>query len=247
MFNSTLILWVGLLGVFAWCVYWHVQENRKLAQHWKDSLDAMQSLWLTRFAWSRSIQLFLVFACAALMIIFYSIKLDNAQDKVTELSARKSLATANHQQPYYPATITQPAASTPPPATAAIHQPSVAIPEPAATKQPSMADVYSTDDNDAQSAMDTLKQRYEDMLVIHFFLDRCGKIDKNDYYIIMAALGQEMAAINASGRMQHDVLTAAQGSYNEMYAKSPCDSVDLTALIAQYKNYVQALSQYFKR
>ncbi|MFO0389891.1 MAG: hypothetical protein ACK502_09285 [Alphaproteobacteria bacterium] len=251
MFGATLILWLGLLGVFSWCAYWHVQENKKLSEHWKQTLDENQSLWLSRFAWSRSIQLLLALACGTLIIVFYSIKLDSAQEKIRELSIRKpiannqplSVATPSTQKPaYYPPASTTQAAQTAPQVVA----PATAPVQPAA---PNVQDIYtpSSTEGDSQSTMDSLKQRYEDMLVIHFFLDRCGKIDKNDYYIIMAALSQDMASVNAPGRMQHDVLTAAQGSYNEMYAKSPCDSVDLSALISQYKAYIEALSQYTKR
>lgn len=243
MFLSTFIVWLILLGIFSWCLYWHVQENRRLIQQWKETMDERQSAWLARFAWSRSIQLILSLAVSFLIIVFYSVRLDTATQQVDELSARKSFASpqATPGQPaYYPPTSQQPVAA---PKIASMPE----QPAQASAKSPSLTDVYSSDDNDAQSSIDTLKQRYEDMLVIHFFLDRCGKIDKNDYYIIMAALSHDMAAVNAPGRLQHDVLTAAQGSYNEMYAKSPCDSVDLSALIAQYNAYIKALSQYSRR
>ncbi len=248
---STIITWLVLLAIFSWCLYWHIQENRQIANKWKETLDDKQSMWLTRFAWSRSIQLILSLCVCFLIIIFLCVKLDIAKDKISELTARKPLpvgtqppAAAAAQAPqYYPPESTKPSAVPQPPPMAATEQPPVAP----AQKAPSVSDIYTPEDNDSQSAMDGLKQRYEDMLVIHFFLDRCGKVDKNDYYIIMAALSHEMASVNAPGRMQNDVLTAAQGSYNEMYAKSPCDSVDLSALITQYTTYIKALSQFSKR
>jgi hypothetical protein len=240
------MVWLILLGIFSWCIYWHVKENRQLISNWKETMDERQSLWLSRFAWSRSIQLILALACSFLVIIFYNVRLDSAKDQIAELSARKPITVAAQPPAYYPPTTTATPAEAPQPAAPPIPS-EPAAPATVQPKAPSVHDVFKPDEDDSQSAMDALKQRYEDMLVIHFFLDRCGKINKSDYYIIMAALSQDMASINAPGRMQHDVLTAAQGSYNEMYAKSPCDSVDLSALIAQYSAYIKALSEYSKR
>lgn len=99
--------------------------------------------------------------------------------------------------------------------------------------------------HDSQSAMDDIKKRYEDILVTYFFLKKCGKSTPEDYRVIMSALAQEMASVNAPGRMQYDILTAAQGSYKEMYAGSSCGGQGFDTLYTQYANYIKVLSANF--
>ncbi len=98
-----------------------------------------------------------------------------------------------------------------------------------------------------QSAIDRLKKRYEDILVTYFFLKKCGKVQDNDFLVITAALSQEMASVNAPGRMQSDILDSAKGSYNEMYAQSSCEGEGFNTLYAQYVDYVNGLSKNVKQ
>jgi|GEM_PF-2398726 len=100
-------------------------------------------------------------------------------------------------------------------------------------------------DEDQQSAMDDIKRRYEDILVIHLFLKRCGKVNTNDYGVISSALVQEMTAIDAPSRLQNDIIASAQGSYSEIYSKSPCDGTGIADLNEQYINYIKILSTNF--
>ena len=61
--------------------------------------------------------------------------------------------------------------------------------------------------------MDAIKKRYEGLLVNYLFLKKCGLINAQDYHTIISALAQEMASVNAPGRLEHDIQTAANGSY----------------------------------
>lgn len=117
----------------------------------------------------------------------------------------------------------------------------------AAATTPTLDDIYNPEKKagDPQSNMDDIKKRYEDIMVIYMFLKKCGRTKDGDYNIITSALAQEMAAVNAPGRMQYDVLTAAQGSYKELYAKSSCSSSGIDSLNAQYTDYIGVLSRSF--
>jgi len=105
-------------------------------------------------------------------------------------------------------------------------------------------DVYNPEkkSNGNESAMDDIKKRYEDILVTYMFMKKCGKNGAGDYPVIISALAQEMASVNAPGRMQYDIITAAQGSYKEMYSQSPCDGQDIATLSRQYADYIKTLS-----
>lgn len=111
--------------------------------------------------------------------------------------------------------------------------------------QASIEQVFSPESkaDTLQNALDNLKKRYEDILVIHFFLKKCGRAAASDYHVITSALSQEMASLNAPGRLQNDILTAAQGSYREMYSRSDCNAEGVGKLNQQYVEFVGNLSQ----
>jgi hypothetical protein len=141
-----------------------------------------------------------------------------------------------------PAPITPPVAapSPAPVAPAAMAAPPAAPVKPAAT----IDDVYNPEkqNNSNEAAMDGIKKRYESILVLYNFMKQCGKAGPNDYPVILSSLGQEMASVNAPGRLQYDVITSAEGSYKELYSKSSCNGADMSSLVAQYTNYITALS-----
>lgn len=101
----------------------------------------------------------------------------------------------------------------------------------------------TTSSNQAQ--MDSIKKRYEEIFVTYFFLKKCNQVNPVDFHIITSALSQEMASVNAPGRLQHDIVTAAQGSYKEMYSQTACDNQTIAALSGQYKAYIASLSSNF--
>jgi hypothetical protein len=59
----------------------------------------------------------------------------------------------------------------------------------------------------------------------------------------MSALAVEMASVNAPGRLQYDILTAARGSYREMYAKTSCEPANLSSLRESYALYISSISK----
>ncbi len=102
-----------------------------------------------------------------------------------------------------------------------------------------------TDSADFQAKSDMLKKRYEELLVSYFVLKKCALANATDYHIILSALGHEMASLNAPGRMQYDIINAAKGAYNELYAKNECDEKITTTLSGEFRGYIKALSVQF--
>jgi len=96
-----------------------------------------------------------------------------------------------------------------------------------------------------QASMDDMKKRYEDILVIYMFLKQCGRIQSADYNVITSALSQEMASVNAPGRLQADIVSAAKGSYQEIYSQSPCEGAGINKLLRQYNQYIEVLKTNF--
>ncbi len=117
--------------------------------------------------------------------------------------------------------------------------------KPASQQKNPILDVYGTGDiaDDKRAAMDEIKQRYEEILVTYFYLRRCSMASTLDYHVIISALAQEMASVNAPGRLQYDVLTAAKGSYREMYLKTKCPADTNDALLLRYTDYINSISK----
>ncbi len=253
---STFFIWVLLLAVLGWSIYWHLKENKQLIENWKKTMDQSAVEWHSRFAWSRSIQLIAALAGCILLIMIYSYKLDSTSSKYDELtliheSTIRQISQPQPQMPRRAASQDKPAIPTQPdyyPPSNQVAGAPAATPPAVPVVAPTVTDIFTPSEtsSDQQTTMDSIKQRYEDILVIYMFLSKCKKAKTEDYYIIMSALSQDMASVNAPGRMQNDVLTAAQGSYEEMYAQSDCSSLDINALHTQYTDYIKALSQYNK-
>jgi len=193
-------------------------------------------------------------------------QIENYKKALAEQQARQQTPVAVAQTPAQPvvlstdAPVAAPAAtnSNPPGATQSAldnalgDNPTLtAIPDAAQKSAPSTAqtvdDLYNPEKNatDPQSNMDDIKKRYEDVLVIYMFLKKCNRVNTADYNIIISALGQEIAAVNAPGHLQTDILSAAKGSYQEMYSQSSCREKGVNTLFAQYNDYIKALSNNF--
>lgn len=95
---------------------------------------------------------------------------------------------------------------------------------------------------DTQTSIDSLKTRYEDILVTYLFLKKCGKTTPQDYALIINALTKEIAALKAPARLQYDIFTATRGSYQEVYNKNTCDEANVQKISAQYEQYIARLS-----
>jgi hypothetical protein len=245
------VLWLFLLGILGFCGWWHVTENRKLEAKWRTDLDENSAIWLTRFAWTRSLQLMAALAVASLVIIVYDWQLRNAREETAsveklkvELDQLRTKPAAAVEKPVSPAA---PAASAPAQQAAApaYYPPTAAAPQ--TQPQSKIENLYNPEQqgNDAQAALDRIKKRYEDILITYYFLRKCGRVQQTDFHIITSALSQEMASVNAPGRLQNDIVTAARGSYMEMYSASSCEGQGITALYTQYINYVNTLSKNF--
>lgn len=120
-----------------------------------------------------------------------------------------------------------------------------ASPAPMQTAVQAVLDPAPEEKGDSQTQIDGLKKRYEDILVTYFLLRKCDKIEATDYHIIISALSQEMASVNAPGRLQYDILTSAQGSYKELYSGNDCDPATIGPLEESYKAFVQGINSEF--
>lgn len=126
------------------------------------------------------------------------------------------------------------------PPIAAITPPARPETVPAPAQQPE-AHAIAPSQEGAQDTLDRIKERYEETLVNYFFLRQCNKAGDEEYRIIMGALQAQLQQRMAPASMVQNILLAAQGSYNEIYSRLPCDHKDVVSQEAQFRRYLEKL------
>lgn len=148
---------------------------------------------------------------------------------IADVSHRMEMQTVD--QPAPAVNQTQPA-----PVTA---QPTVAA-QPAATQTPPVAPSDQPADN-PEEKLDTLKQRYEDLLISFFLLDRCGQTAPQDIELINNYMTKELAAAGAAPSLREGIFSAAQGSYESVYSDTPCQPKFIDPTLKQYNEMMTKL------
>lgn len=246
---SSLFLIFILALVLGWCIYWHFRENKSVIEYWSESkkLTLKDKAQLTRFAWSRSIQLFGALVALLLIVMIYGIQMNNLTAELTQL---KPPAT------YYPPAIPQPAevkaskleenpkiVAEPQAETTQLQRRTTNMPPEQEGPKSKVEEVFNPSATDQASYIDALKQQYEDTIILYFIMDRCKHADSSDYSLIMDALRRDMDYAGAPDDLKQHVVTAAQGSYRELYTKNPCNTPTMTQLAKQYREYIHSLSE----
>lgn len=261
---------LGFILAIATTAWFHLQQNNKLSKSWHQQLDKASADWMTRFAWIRTAQLLSAMGAALVIVLFvHNHQLAQTNDilgsiqqslepRLSELSAMQKqtsdavaqLKTAyeenlkNAAQPKRIAQVDVSAQAVPSASDELKVSDEMAARIEKQARPVTLQDIYDPEQNatDNQSAMDAIKKRYEGLLVNYLFLKKCGLINAQDYHTIISALAQEMASVNAPGRLEHDIQTAANGSYQEMYAQSSCSGAEIKALNKQYNEYIKTIS-----
>lgn len=179
-------------------------------------------------------ELFGLIACCFLIIILYDGQLQDIREQLNTLQTKVNADKKIEGQ----ALAQQTPTATTPEAPSAQNTPANTT----ATTKSTITDLFGTDDADSNSAIDRLKNRYENTLVTYLFLTKCEKTTMEDYNLIMAELQKEMLGLNAPQRLQNDILTAAKGSYDEMYSKNSCEKEAVETTVKQYSKYISNLS-----
>lgn len=91
--------------------------------------------------------------------------------------------------------------------------------------------------------LNEIKSRYESVFVNYQYLKGCGVASDTDYHIVNSALMHELASNSAPARLQYDILTAAQGTYQEIYARSGCEKENVEKMQNEFKAYVDGASK----
>jgi hypothetical protein len=103
---------------------------------------------------------------------------------------------------------------------------------------------FNEQNSKEQMYIDWLKERYEAWLISYFYLKKCKSINEQDIDIIMKSLDIELIKVRADSKVKNNIITAATGSYNEMYNTIPCNESSLTSTLKAYNVNLQNLKKY---
>jgi len=232
MILTLLSKWIFL--IIAWLVLagWHWREYNKLQQrHIEERIyDYPESPFSLLFqkAVDRSLQLVLVSALWVGTVIYYDVRQPQVVPQEAKPAAIASAPAYNELSPASGGT----APRTLPPKIEEF-APITVRSTPPKSKQQIAKPVLDT-----PSQLDNLKQRYEEIFITYFYLTRCDLANKEDYHLINSALIEELSHLNTPASLQQNILTAARGSYDEMYKFSPCSSAYLEPVLPRYQGYI---------
>jgi hypothetical protein len=103
---------------------------------------------------------------------------------------------------------------------------------------------FNEKDSKEQAMIDWLKQRYENTFITYYYLQKCGLADKNDFDVIRSSLHKELADLHTETNTAEDnILMAANGSYNELYAQASCADDRTKATKTSYDAFMQQMRQ----
>ncbi len=134
----------------------------------------------------------------------------------------------------------------------AVVAPAVLPPEAAKVAPPPVQDfglpfgkisVFSEKDADAQAYLDLIKQRYEKLFVTYYYLLQCRAVDGSGFALLESALRSDLLSAGAPLDTGDNILQAAQGTYNEIYAHSACHKDDITLIKEAFNESLAQLRQ----
>ncbi len=92
-----------------------------------------------------------------------------------------------------------------------------------------------------EAQIDELKFRYEDIFVSFFYLHRCQHADVADLALINESMAQEVGLLGGDPNVQASVFSAAQGSFESIYADTPCEPAYLEPMVRQFEAFMQKI------
>jgi hypothetical protein len=243
-------IWPFLIAVFVIIFILHILENRKLNTCFKKERNAKLEKEIIRFQRLQSIKLFFIMIFSLMLIIAYDWQTVEMREQIKAIRANKSstslinsnqqtIKSSENEKCYYPPIVQSDDAN---------KEAEIETKEPPPIEPPvqnTIQDIFGTKRNttDTRSSADNIKTRYEEILVTYFLMQKCQKTNDSDYQLIISALQKEVANSDNSERLQNDILTAAKGSYEEMYSQNDCLKPVIETSAKQYNNYINSLSK----
>jgi hypothetical protein len=97
------------------------------------------------------------------------------------------------------------------------------------------------DEETRQYQLDRLKRRYEEILINAMILKKCGLARGDEMAVISGNYLKELASIDPQVDMYPQILSAASGSYEALYAEVECTEESILQLLTDYQQFMEAM------
>lgn len=208
--------WGAILLVAFVVAYWHQRQHaafhRYIRRH---NLRSSIGNRLQQLAYNRSLEMLLLFIVLLCATVFYDTRLHKSAQDIQELQEQLAHATDEN----------------------AAYAQQLRMHRSALEEAQRMAGLDETQ----QDALDALKQRYEDLFINYYVLKRCNASQPQDFHIMNSALVYELNRLNAAAGVRQNILNAARGSYEELYAELACDTPEIGVMRQNMQQYLQSV------
>lgn len=214
--SAMLIRWCCVVLVWMGVAFWHQRQNRAFHEYIRNTKTRTPiSDRLSQLAYNRAFEILAIFFALILTLVFYDTRLLKDRQQLAE--TRSAVEKAQTQL--------------------AQTQAELAI-KSAALEEATRLD-SSTEET--QSKLDAIKQRFEELFINYYYLQRCGLSKPEDFHIMNSALMYELTQLNAPAGIRQNILTAAKGTHDELYAQASCAPEETTPMQESVRQYLQSV------
>ncbi len=212
--DAVLIQWGGLVLIWLIIAYWHQHQNEVFHQYIRNANKRTPiSDRLSQVAHSRAFEVPAIFFVFILTVLYYDTKLHKIAETYKTNQQNLTLMEQEINTLEKALSETQEALKR--------HAP----PE------------------STELALDTLKQKYEELFINYYYLKRCNRILPRDFHLMSAALTHELSMLNAPLIIRKNILSAAKGTHDEMYASMECKEDIALPMQNKIAAYLQTVIQ----
>jgi hypothetical protein len=210
----TWLRWVIVILLGLIIAFWHQKQNRTFHEYIRNKNKRTPiSDRLSQLAYNRSFEIISLFFILIMCIIYYDTRINAMENTITQIRAQMLAAQDE----------------------IATYEAQMALKD----QQVQQAIRLSGMDESQQQELDTLKQEFEGLFINYYVLKKCGLSTTQDFHIMNSALMYRLNGLNAPSGVRQNILDAANGSFQELYAEQECKDETLGAMQDDIRNYLR--------
>lgn len=210
--------WGLIVAVALAVTFWHQRQNRAFHRYIREKKQRNPlSDRLSHLAYNRSFEVLSLFLLIIVAIGIYETRLNGKNQRVVSLE--NDIASAQAQIATLEAAVEQ-------------QKQAAAVPAPV---------TEMTEEQQAQ--LDQLKRDFEGLFINYYLLKKCNLAGAKEFHLMHSSLMYRLDALNAPAGERRRILDAASGSFDELYAETPCDGAEIAPVQASIQNYLNRIEQ----
>lgn len=213
---ETWLRWGIVLLLIVAVLWWHHRQNSTFRNYLQSQSKASPlSTRLCQLASTRSLELFGALSILFLTLLFYDTRINQRDQYIFFLQSQL----ADRAQ-----VITA-------------HEAQIAA-QKKALKAASINEMTEAQ----QDALDMLKPQFENLFINYYYLRACDSASTQDFHLMNSALMYELNRLDAPANLRRNILQAAKGSYEELYALHECNPREMAPMKERVRTYLDTIA-----